>query len=139
MRAAVQGDDLYFLVTTVDPLTERAADDTRYMNLWLGTGGTDEGFAGLNYVINRKASNGKASIDRVKDGTFESAGECEVTAKGNHMLFKIKKEAVGLSGTAFGLRFKVTDNLQKDFDVTDLYTNGDCAPIGRISYSYYTK
>ena len=139
VRAAVQGDDLYFLVTTVDPLTERAADDTRYMNLWLGTGGTNEGFAGLNYVINRKASNGKASIDRVKDGTFESAGECEVTAKGNHMLFKVKKEAVGLSGTAFGLRFKVTDNLQKDFDVTDLYTNGDCAPIGRISYSYYTK
>ena len=53
------------------------------------------------------------------------------------MLVRVAKSALVIEGDEFGITFKVTDNLQKDFDITDLYTNGDCAPIGRIKYSYY--
>ena len=52
---------------------------------------------------------------------------------------KSPKSVLGIEGDAFTITFKVCDNLQKDFDITDLYTNGDCAPVGRIAYTYSTK
>ena len=113
------------------------------MNVWVGVeteaGAASEGWQGLQYVINRSVNGKAASLDRIENGTFTKAGECEVVVKGNAMLVKVAKSALGISGNQFGIQFKVTDNLQKDFDITDLYTNGDCAPIGRINYSYYAK
>lgn len=143
VRVASNSQDLYFLVTTVDDVTTKAENDTRWMNVWVGVeteaGAASEGWQGLQYVINRSVNGKAASLDRIENGTFTKAGECEVVVKGNAMLVKVAKSALGISGNQFGIQFKVTDNLQKDFDITDLYTNGDCAPIGRINYSYYAK
>lgn len=139
VRVAADADNLYFLVTTVDDITPRAAGDSRYMNLWLGFEGRQGGFNGLQYVVNRSIDGNKASVEKIENGSFSAAGEAEVTISGKYMLAIVPKSAVGVSGNSFGLRFKATDNLQKDFDVADLYTNGDAAPIGRINYSYYAK
>ncbi len=138
VRVATTSDSVCFLVTTESDITAREAGDTRFMNLWLGIEGQQGGFNGLQYVINRTASGGKASVDRIGNGSFTKIGDAEVIIDGRCMFVKVPKSLLGVSG-AFGLQFKVTDNLQKDFDITDLYTNGDCAPIGRINYSYYAK
>ena len=110
------------------------------MNLWIGKEGATDGWNGLEYVINRAYANGVSSIDKLKGGSsFEKTGDCQTRIKDNVMVIKISKSALGISGNSYGIRFKVTDNLTKDFDVADLYVNGDCAPIGRVNYSYYTK
>ncbi len=139
VRVATTEEDIYFLVSTVDDITARTAGDTRYMNVWLGIEGQSGGWNGLQYVVNRTADGKTASVDKIENGSFTRVGDAEVTIDGRFMLVKIPKSAVGVKGNSFGLQFKVTDNLQKDFDITDLYTNGDCAPIGRIKYSYYAN
>lgn len=136
VRVASTADSVFFLVTTEEDITAREAGDTRFMNLWLGVEGQSGGYNGLQYVINRSADGTEASVDKIENGAFTSVGNAQVTIKGNHMLVKVAKNLIGVNGS-FRLLFKVTDNLQKDFDITDLYTNGDCAPIGRINYSYY--
>ncbi len=136
VRVASAPDSVYFLVTTEGDITERQEGDTRFMNLWLGVEGQGGGFNGLQYVINRSADGTEASVDKIGNNSFTKIGSAQVTVRGNHMLVRVAKSLIGING-GFRLQFKVTDNLQKDFDITDLYTNGDCAPVGRINYSYY--
>ena len=109
------------------------------MNLWIGVEGEEGGFNNLGYVVNRSLNGTTASLDKIVNNTFEEAGTCDTYVSGNVMIVRVKKSALGITDSRIGLQFKVTDNLQKDFDITDLYTNGDCAPIGRINYSWYTK
>ncbi len=140
VRAATTADSICFYVSTASALTERAVGDLRYMNVWLGIEGKSGGWNNLQYVINRSEADGKASIDKIENGAFVLTGaQAEVYYGENYMILIVPKSAVGVEGNTFGMQFKVTDNLQKDFDITDLYTNGDCAPIGRINYSYYAK
>lgn len=140
VRVATTSDSLYFLVSTLDDITEKEADDTRWMNLWIGIEGSEEdGWHGLQYVINRSLNGKTASVDKIVGDGFSGVGSCEVTVRGGYMLVKVAKSTLGIGNGGFGIQFKVTDNLQSDFDIVDLYTNGDCAPIGRINYSYYAK
>lgn len=139
IRVATTADSVYFLVSAVENITPRPEGDTRWMNLWIGVGGQEGGWNGLQYVVNRTSSGGKASVEKIAGGSFEPAGECDVTVSGRFMTVRISKALLGIPEGKFSLQFKATDNLQKDFDITDLYTNGDCAPIGRINYSYYAK
>ncbi len=137
IRVASDGEYLYFLVTTVDDITEKTQNDTRWMNVYIGVEGQEGGWNGLQYVINRSLDGTTSSLDKIENGAYSSAGTCTTIVSGNKMLVRVAKSDLGISGSEFGIQFKVADNLQKDFDITDLYTNGDCAPIGRINYSYY--
>ncbi len=139
VRVATTDDSVCFLVSTVENITERVQDDTRWMNLWVGVNGAQGGWNGLQYVVNRSSANGRASVDRIENGNFTNIGECNIVVSGRYMFVEIPKSLLGIGSDKFGLQFKATDNLQKDFDITDLYTNGDCAPIGRVNYSYYSK
>ena len=137
VRVASDGEYLYFLVKTADAITEKSASDTRWMNVFIGVEGAEGGWNGLQYVVNRSLDGTTASLDKIENGAYVSAGTATTVVSGEYMLVRVAKSALGIEGDEFGITFKVTDNLQKDFDITDLYTNGDCAPIGRIKYSYY--
>ena len=139
VRVASDSENLWFMIATTDAITAKSADDTRWMNLWIGVEGEEGGFNNLGYVVNRSLNGTTASLDKISNNAFESAGTCDTYVSGNVMIVRVKKSALGITDSRFGLQFKVTDNLQKDFDITDLYANGDCAPIGRINYSWYTK
>ncbi len=138
-RVIPTSTEICFLITTKDAITEKEENDTSWMNLWIGVEGAEGGWNGLQYVINRSLDGPKSSLDKITGSAFAPAGECETLYGGNHMLVRVPKSALGIEGDAYGIRFKVTDHLQKEFDLTDLYVNGDCAPIGRISYSFYAK
>ena len=71
--------------------------------------------------------------------TEVSGAECTYVVSGNQMLVKVPKSALGITEDAFTLELKVTDHLRKDFSVTELYVNGDVAPLGRINYVYTAK
>ena len=81
-------------------------------------------------------STAEAVEHRLEDESFVPAGNCTTRVEGNTMIVQVPRSALGIGSGAFGITFKVADNLQSDFDITDLYTNGDCAPIGRINYTY---
>lgn len=139
-RVVTTDTDVYFLITAAEDITERKAGDTRWMNLFIGVNGGQNGWNGLDYVVNRSLNGNVASIDGIRDGKFVATGNtCTTSVSGRHMLVRVPKAALGITGDAFTLTFKVCDNLQKDFDITELYTNGDCAPIGRINYVYRAK
>lgn len=138
VRVASDAENLYFRIATVNPVTARQADDTRWMNLFIGVEGKSGGWNDLQYVVNRSGSGGSASLDAIDGTTFTSAGTAKTTVSGNVMTVTVKKADLGISGS-YGIYFKVCDNLQKDFDITDLYTNGDAAPIGRLNYLYRSE
>ena len=139
VRIAADSDNVWFMIATSGNVTEKAAADTRWMNLWIGVEGAEGGWNNLQYVINRSLDGTKSSVDKISDNSFVKSGEAETYVSGNVMIVKVAKSTLGITKSTFGLQVKVTDNLQKDFDVTDLYTNGDCAPLGRINYSWYVK
>ncbi len=136
VRVSHDADNLYFLIVTVDDITQKQASDTRWMNLFIGVEGTSGGWNDLQFVVNRSLNGTTASLDRLEDESFVPAGNCTTRVEGNTMIVQVPRSALGIGSGAFGITFKVADNLQSDFDITDLYTNGDCAPIGRINYTY---
>lgn len=137
VRVASDEEYVYFLVAAADDITAKEAADTRWMNVFIGIEGAEGGWNGLQYVVNRSLDGTTASLDKIENGAYASVGTAATVVSGRYMLVQVAKRSLGIEGDEFGIVFKVTDNLQKDFDVTDLYTNGDAAPIGRINYSYY--
>ena len=137
VRVASDEEYVYFLVAAAEDITAKEAADTRWMNVFIVIEGAEGGWNGLQYVVNRSLDGTTASLDKIENGAYASVGTAATVVSGRYMLVQVAKRSLGIEGDEFGIVFKVTDNLQKDFDVTDLYTNGDAAPIGRINYSYY--
>lgn len=134
VRVAHTADSLWFLVAATEKISPRENGDTRWMNLFLGFDGAEGGWNGLQYVLNRSGSGKSASVEKIENGTFVPVGNCETRLIGKYLIIKADRALFGAQSS--DIRFQVTDNLQKDFDVTEFYTNGDCAPIGRIRYGY---
>ena len=137
VRVASDEEYVYFLVAAAEDITAKESADTRWMNVFIGIEGAEGGWNGLQYVVNRSLDGTTASLDKIENGAYASVGTAATVVSGRYMLVQVAQRSLGIEGDEFGIVFKVTDNLQKDFDVTDLYTNGDAAPIGRINYSYY--
>ena len=136
-QIAVFGDaeNIWLRVETAEEITEPAGE--HWMNVFLGTGG---GWNGLEYAINRRVDGTKSSIHRIErtdsGWQYVDTGRCaEVRVSGRTMIVKVKKSDIGIAG-GYALQFKVTDNVTADFDLSALYTEGDCAPVGRINYVY---
>ena len=144
IRVMSDAQNLYFRIRTEADITAHEAGDTRWMNLYLGVQGAQNGWQGLQYVINREpgaldsAGKGSTSIHRIDGKGFQNAGTCEMTVDGNTLYLSVPKSLLGLT-SGYTLTFKVADNLQKDFDVAEFYVNGDVAPIGRMCYNYTVR
>lgn len=143
IKVAQDADNLYFLVETDEPISEYESGDTHWMNLYIGTGDQTSGFNGLQYVLNRtpSAANGTTSLHRIGENTYTevSGADCALTMDGTRMMLRVAKQAVGITGDEFTLQFKAADHNSADFDLTDWYTNGDVAPLGRVNFVYSAK
>ena len=136
IRVMSDAEKIYMLVRTEENITPHAAGDTHWMNVFLGIGGQTGGWQGLQYVFNKNPGKEKTSLHRMTNNSFDKIGECNYTVKGNVLRIEIDKKLLGISVADYTLKFKIADNLQKDFDVADLYVSGDTAPLGRMSYVY---
>ena len=121
-----------------EEITEYNGTDKNWMTLLLGTDGAGEKFGDWQFIINRSPSaNGKTSIEKSKGGySWESAGEAEYKVHGNVIVYSIPLSVLGVTADSCHLKIKACDNLQHPEDFNDYYVSGDCAPIGRLSYSY---
>ena len=108
------------------------------MNVLIGVGEEEGGFNGFGYLLNRKpGTDGKTSLEKSSGGyRWQNAGEAEYAVHGNVILYKVPLSALGLNKNNCYIRFKVCDNVTKPDDIMNYYVSGDCAPIGRLAYSY---
>lgn len=131
-------ENLYFRITTVDDITEYESGDTSWMNIWLSTAnGAGSKLHGYNYVINRSITGNKTQICRTRSATdICECGAGETYVFGKTMLVRVPLSAIGLSADTYTLAFKVTDHISFETDYMNLYDTGDCAPCGRLNFSY---
>lgn len=139
VRVASDAENVYFLIRTVNNITAKSAQDTRWMNLFIGVEGASGGWNGLQYVVNRELTGNTSKLQKISGNAYADHASAQTLVMNNFMLVTVKKSDLGITGNDYTLTFKVCDNLQKDFDIADTYVNGDCAPIGRINYTYSVK
>ena len=130
--------DLYVYVQTKEDITPHNGEDTNWMTLLIGTDGGGAGFEGYQYTVNRKPkADGTTSVERSKGGfQWEEADSATYRLYGNVIVYKIPLQLLGLDADHCHIRLKATDNVTDPSDIMDYYISGDCAPIGRLSYSY---
>lgn len=139
IRIAADSEKLYILVRTAEDITAYTEGDTHWMNVFLGIEGRNDGWQGLQYVLNREPGDSVTSLHKIVGNSYEYVGECEMILDGNLMRIAVDKSLLELEGSDYTIQLKAADNLQKDFDIADLYVSGDVAPIGRIKYVYKVK
>ena len=136
IRVTADAEKIYVLVRTAQPITAHESGDNHWMNVYLGVEGRTEGWQGLQYVLNREPNGKITSLHRLEGTTFVYAGDCECFVGESMIAFAVDKELLGIGAEEYTLSVKAADNLQKDYDIADLYVSGDTAPAGRLRYLY---
>ncbi len=142
VRVTDDADNIYFLVECEEDIVA-APETSNFMNLFISVDGQskDEAWYGYQYVINRKSSyTGECSVEKFGendfgDVTYTVKAKAAFTLKGKYMQYKISKSSINVSGD-FTIRFKVADNVTDVTDMQSYYITGDCAPVGRLNYTY---
>ena len=130
-------NNLYIRVETKDDITEPISTDKAWMNVMISIGDNEDSFASFSYIINRTRENGKASIEKLnKDFRPSEVGQGDVAYQNNVIQYAIPLSAINRDAQHFEVGIKVCDNIQEQSDIQDYYVSGDCAPIGRLSYTY---
>jgi hypothetical protein len=140
VKVSQDNDYLYFLVTCEKNITAYDGKEN-WMNLFLSAGAPkSQGWEGYSYVINRKPTNGKTTIHKLKsDFSGTLAGSADYVVSGKTIQFKVPKQAVSISGSTGSFYFKVSDGVTEASDIMDSYLTGDSMPMGRLSYKYALK
>lgn len=138
VKVVHNSSDLFIYVKTQDDITAYNGTDTNWMTVLVGTDSDDESFENYQFIINRNPKeDGTTSVEKSKGGfNWASAGSAEYRLYGNVIVYKIPLSLLGLDADNCHIRLKVTDNVTNPSDIMDYYISGDCAPIGRLSYSY---
>ena len=129
--------NLYVRVETLDDITEPSVNDTAWMNVMISLGENDNTFNSFSYIINRSRNNNKATVEKLSSSFAPSkVGECDFDYQGNVIQYSIPLSLINRDAENFQVGIKVCDNIQEQNDIQDYYVSGDCAPIGRLCYSY---
>lgn len=135
-RVASDGNDLYFLIETVENVV-LDVETGEYPQLYIRIPGRDGGYYGYHYCV--KLKDGKAEIYSIADGkyelTFKKSGSFSVGGK--YLQVRIPKSGLDLSGN-FSIWFKVAGGCDLS-DPESLYTQGDTMPAGRMNFAFYGK
>lgn len=130
-------NNLYIKVETKENITNPESGDTKWMNVYIGNCDKENSFYGFNYVLNRNRNGNKCSIETIKDNfTCTNVLEAEFSYKDNVIQYSIPLSAIGMKAGKSQISVKIADNLKDPSDILDYYVSGDCAPIGRLGYSY---
>ena len=141
-QVARDNDYLYFLVECAEDITP--CTDSLWMNLYLDTDQTNQGWETFEYIV-RGSESGKMALEKFSGTGYESSrvADVEYTLDGRYLTVKIAKSDLGLSGHDYTVNFAWTDNVHDEGDYTtfsgdimDFYTSGDVAPGARFKYSY---
>ena len=154
VKIANDSEYLYVLVAAKNDVTAHEKGDKGWMNLWISTGGK-KGWGGYDFVINRNPNGSLTSIEQLgsdMDGKIIAATldfDADIYTEGKYVAYRIPLEAIGAT-SASEIGLKVSDNIfagEKTAandgvgvysfgDIFAFYCGGDCAPAGRLNYSY---
>ena len=131
--------NLYFRIKCAMPITEKAANDTAWMNIHINTKNAfEKDSLGYQFTVNKKVTGGKTEIvvpQSAGADTYKRIGEGDIAVSGNTMFVKIPLAVLGLNDRNYNIEFKVSDNTAQN-DILDFYSTGDSAPCGRINWSF---
>lgn len=133
LKTAKDSRYLYFYADTVDELTP--AKDAAWMNLLLSVDTQNPNLNGYDFLVNASRAGGKASVKRYDGSAFVDAGEADMAVEGNKIMFRVDRGILGLAGKKIDIRFKWADNCDIE-DIYSFYTSGDCAPYGRLNFTF---
>lgn len=142
VAAKVARDDryVYFLAECADDITP--PDGGAWMRLFIDIDrDRSTGWEGYDFAVNRLAPDGKAVVERSRDGwNWSRVCSADFRVEGRAMELRIPREALGLDRVEdFEFEFKWVDNTRRDGEISDFWVSGDCAPAGRYNYLYKTK
>lgn len=145
-KVAYDTQNLYFYVSTAEPLTPET--DPGWMRLFLDTDytGNSENWEGFEYVINRiNPSDGSCILEKSKGVSEEGIwqwekvgndGEIRYTVNGSVLQISVPRKLLGFEGEEVDFGFKWSDNMQVEGDIMDFYINGDAAPGARFCFRF---
>ena len=154
VKIANDSEYLYVLVAAKNDVTAHEQGDKGWMNLWISAGGK-KGWSGYDFVINRNPNGSLTSIEKLgtdADGKITATTldfDADIYTEGKYVAYRIPLEAIGAT-SASEIGLKVSDNIfagEKTAandgvgvysfgDLFAFYCGGDCAPAGRLNYSY---
>lgn len=142
LRMKVTHDDeyIYFYASTVSDITPYT--DRNWMMLLINTDGSSEtGWAGYDFIVNRKIHNITETIVEGNVGNhwdWKEVGVVQYAVAGNELEIAIPRAYLGLDdiNKLLIFDFKWVDNMQAEGDILDFYVSGDVAPNGRFNYRY---
>ncbi len=133
---------LYFYVQTANDITKPVAG-TSWMQLFLDVdGSTETGWYGYDYIVNYNANEDfTTSVAKYtgKNGAygFTDCGTVSYRVKGNQMMIAVPMEMIGVTYyNQVCMQFKWADSDTLLDSMSDLYIDGDMAPLGRLNYVY---
>ena len=134
LKIANDGEYLYVSVTCKQKITDYDGVDASWMNLYLSCGG--EGWEGYDFIVGRSFNGNKASVCSLSaSGTASEVGEATFAVSDKTIVYAIALSTLRAEqNTVIGV--KAADHLQAMCDADEFYTHGDCAPMGRLNYSY---
>ena len=141
-KIARDGDNIYFMVRTVDDITPYT--DAYWMRLYIDMGESNINWENYEFILNKQNPDNKntATLERFTGNGFETevVGKISYSVQGNVMMVCIPKTMLGIpaSQADFEFSFKWADNTCEDGDIMQWYVNGDTAPVGRWNYCYST-
>lgn len=126
---------VYFYTKTAEPITSVTAEN--FMHLFIKTDTSKAAWEGFNFLVNRQPIKArKSTIERfTKTGNWENIAAVAIQIHENQIELAIPKTALGITGNAFSLEFKWTDNIPVGNALLWLDT-GDTAPNARFRYRY---
>lgn len=133
------GDYTYFYIDCAEDIVlPEDEDSTNWMNLYIDSDQYHySGWEGYDYVLNRSRKDGKVSVEKFVDNSweFEAVGEAEYTLKGNTLVIKVKSSLVSLDKRD-NFDFKWADNSTTTGEVMEFMDLGDSAPNSRFNFRY---
>ena len=129
---------VYFYVETADKLT--SVSDPRWMRLFIDIDRDKAtGWNGYDFVLNRVGpGRSRAVLEKNDHGKWlwSACDRVKYKVKGNILVVRIPRKALGTGDGALDFEFKWNDNMQDEGNVMDFYVSGDTAPGGRFNYVY---
>ena len=118
-------------------------DNSTFMQIFLNIDmDASTGFYGFDYIVNSRIVDENTTMlsKAVSDGTvydFEETAELSYRIEGKKIMIKVPMSALCISDpTNIKFAFKLADSRTEIKTMEQMYTDGDCAPHGRLSYIF---
>ena len=127
--------NIYFYAKTVENMSPLSIEN--FMHLFIKTDTSRAAWEGFNFLVNHQPINGNLStIERfTQTHNWENIAPISIQIHKNELELAIPKAVLGITGDAFSLNFKWTDNIPLG-DAMLWLDKGDAAPNARFRYRY---